>query len=113
MGHGADELCGGYSRHRTKFRESGWRGLSNELSLDMGRMWLRNFGRDDRIMSDLGRECRHPFVDNVVMEVTRSCPVNCLVDPTLPASFGDKIILRVVAMALGLGDVARHDKRAI
>jgi len=27
-------------------------GLHNELQLDMQRMWLRNLGRDDRLIGD-------------------------------------------------------------
>ena len=27
LGHGADEVFGGYGRHRTRFREAGWGGL--------------------------------------------------------------------------------------
>lgn len=55
LGHGADELCGGYGRHRTAFRTRGWPGLAEELQLDMGRLWLRNLGRDDRLVADHGR----------------------------------------------------------
>ncbi len=107
VGHGADEQCAGYGRHRTRFRThvrptratlhgghgrrdgekpqpgcpvharsmaciacacslvlSGacmagaqrWEGLADELRLDMARLWTRNLGRDDRILSDTGRE---------------------------------------------------------
>lgn len=55
LGHGADELCGGYGRHRTRFREDGWAGLAGELQLDMERLWLRNLGRDDRLVADHAR----------------------------------------------------------
>lgn len=55
LGHGADELCGGYGRHRTAFRNGGWPGLAGELQLDMSRLWLRNLGRDDRLVADHGR----------------------------------------------------------
>lgn len=55
LGHGADELFGGYGRHRTAFRARGWQGLGDELSLDLRRLWLRNLGRDDRLVADHGR----------------------------------------------------------
>lgn len=55
LGHGADELCGGYGRHRTAFRARGWQGLGEELELDLRRLWLRNLGRDDRLVADHGR----------------------------------------------------------
>jgi len=50
LGHGADEQCAGYGRHQTKFWSSGWQGLQEELCLDMQRLWLRNLGRDDRLV---------------------------------------------------------------
>ncbi len=67
LGHGADEQCGGYGRHRTKYREGGTAGLASELEVDVRRLWLRNLGRDDRLVSDWGREARHPFLDEHVM----------------------------------------------
>lgn len=42
-------------RHRTKFREGGWAALDAELALDLRRLWLRNLGRDDRLLADHGR----------------------------------------------------------
>lgn len=69
LGHGADEQCGGYGRHRTKYRERGTAGLASELEVDVRRLWLRNLGRDDRLVSDWGREARHPFLDEHVMEL--------------------------------------------
>ncbi len=56
LGHGADEQCAGYGRHRTRFRAAGWSGLAAELALDVGRLWQRNLGRDDRLVADHGRE---------------------------------------------------------
>nr|KAJ0205239.1 hypothetical protein LSAT_V11C500280280 [Lactuca sativa] len=56
VGSGADEQCGGYGRHRTKFRESSWGGLNKEMKLDMQRIWKRNLGRDDRCIVDNGKE---------------------------------------------------------
>jgi asparagine synthetase B (glutamine-hydrolysing) len=37
-----------------------WEGLADELRLDMARLWTRNLGRDDRILSDTGREVPRP-----------------------------------------------------
>lgn len=67
LGHGADEQCAGYGRHRTRYRWGGWPLLSDELALDVRRMWLRNCGRDDRLVADWGREARHPFLDEAFM----------------------------------------------
>lgn len=33
-------------------------GLQAELALDVQRMWLRNLGRDDRLVADQSREVR-------------------------------------------------------
>jgi asparagine synthetase B (glutamine-hydrolysing) len=41
LGHGADEQCGGYGRHRTRFRLGGWQGLGDELAVDVKRLWIR------------------------------------------------------------------------
>ena len=38
------------------FRHGGPGALAAELSLDVRRMWLRNCGRDDRLVADRGRE---------------------------------------------------------
>ena len=40
--------------------------------MDVQRMWLRNLGRDDRIISDTGREARHPFLDTEFQVWARS-----------------------------------------
>ncbi|KAJ8774710.1 hypothetical protein K2173_017156 [Erythroxylum novogranatense] len=56
VGSGADEQCAGYGRHKTKYRCGSWRGLHEEMKLDMQRIWKRNMGRDDRCISDNGKE---------------------------------------------------------
>lgn len=84
LGHGADEQCGGYGRHRTKFREAGWQGLGDELALDVKRLWLRNLGRDDRLVADHGREGRHPFLDETLMAAVLELPLHVIVDPHKP-----------------------------
>ena len=33
-----------------------WEGLAAEIALDMGRLWTRNLGRDDRLLADTSRE---------------------------------------------------------
>lgn len=33
-----------------------WLGLNEEMKLDMQRIWKRNLGRDDRCISDNGKE---------------------------------------------------------
>jgi asparagine synthetase B (glutamine-hydrolysing) len=71
-GLGADEQLAGYKgRHRNCFGRpadagGGWAGLAAELAFDAGRLWLRNLGRDDRLISAHGREARFPYLDEAV-----------------------------------------------
>ncbi|CAM6085014.1 unnamed protein product [Calypogeia fissa] len=113
VGSGADEQCGGYGRHRTKFRLGGWTALEAEMRLDFNRIWKRNLGRDDRCIADLGKEARFPFLDEDVIWTLLSIPLWDIVDLQQPAGVGDKRILRQVAQKLGLKGAASLPKRAI
>ena len=114
LGHGADELFGGYGRHRTRFRNAGWQGLSEELAMDVKRLWVRNLGRDDRLVADRGREARHPFLDErVILQALRYHPLSSLADLRMALGVGDKLVLREVLRKLGLPHAAGRVKRAI
>lgn len=114
VGHGADELFGGYGRHRTRFKALGWEGVAKELEVDLTRLWLRNLGRDDRIFSDHSREARHPFLDESLIEASLKVPLWHLCDLRLPLGAGDKMVLRrIVREELGLVKTAVRVKRAI
>lgn len=113
LGHGADELFGGYGRHRTKYKNGGWHDLAEELRLDVRRLWQRNFGRDDRIISDHGKESRIPFVDERVLDFALSEHLGSLVNLELPIGVGDKIILRRCLKSLGLVRASERHKRAL
>lgn len=113
LGHGADEVFAGYGRHRTAFKHGGLSALQAELELDMGRLWLRNLGRDDRIVADCSREARHPFLDEAFLEAVAAVPLRCVADLTQPHGHGDKALLRAVARRLGLVGAAERTKRAI
>lgn len=113
LGHGADELFGGYGRHRTRFRNAGWEGLAEELTLDVTRLWVRNLGRDDRLVADRGREARHPFLDEGVVLQALKWPLWALTDLRLPPGTGDKLVLRGCLQRLGLERAAKRVKRAI
>lgn len=114
-GMGADEQLGGYSRHRGVFEkmDNSWEHLTNELNVDIERIGSRNLGRDDRIISDHGKEGRFPYLDNNVVEYLQSLPTFYKSDLRLPRGVGEKIILRGAAYLLGLRDVAVYPKRAI
>lgn len=113
VGAGADEQCAGYGRHRTKYRNSSWLGLHEEMKLDMQRIWKRNLGRDDRCIADNGKEARFPFLDEDVIKSLLDIPLWDISDLNQPSGKGDKKILREVAQLLGLHEVAVLPKRAI
>lgn len=62
----------------------GWHGLSAELSAEVERMWLRNLGRDDRLIADRSREARHPFLDETVVDLIQGTPLPLIADFDLP-----------------------------
>ena len=116
VGTGADEQLGGYGRHRTVFKKRGLAGLKSELSMELGRLWKRNLGRDDRCISDNGKESRLPFLDEDLVSFlsrAREEHLNQICDLTLPEGVGDKLILRNLANDLGLADASTTPKRAM
>lgn len=112
-GMGADEQLGGYARHRTKFEHFGWSGLGHEMAMELERISSRNLGRDDRCISDHGREARFPFLDENVVAFLNQIPVCVKCDPRLPRGQGEKILLREIATHLGLHYASNLPKRAI
>lgn len=64
LGSGADELFGGYIRHRKAFKRFGWAGLNKELQLDWKRISFRNLARDNRVICDHSRQPRMPYLDD-------------------------------------------------
>jgi asparagine synthetase B (glutamine-hydrolysing) len=112
-GLGADEQMGGYGRHRKAWSQNGEEALRKELDLDLQRLWERNLGRDDRVLSDHGTEARYPFLDTNVMSYIAALPLNLVCDFNLPPGQGDKRILRKVAESLGVETASSMVKRAI
>jgi len=114
LGMGADELFGGYRRHRTALNVEGWNGLRNELRLDLSRISTRNLGRDNRIISDHGCQGRLPYLDESVVSYVSSLQPweRCYPKPAFPPGVGDKLLLRLVAWKLGLHYAAGLPKRA-
>jgi asparagine synthetase B (glutamine-hydrolysing) len=102
-GLGADELLGGYRRHQHRG--------AVEVQRDQDRLWERNLGRDDRILSDHGTEVRFPYLDTNVVAFCRAQQDFLLQHNTDTAT--DKAVLRQVATHLGLVTAARATKRAI
>ena len=123
-GLGADELFGGYQRHTTAFSRQGYPGLLDELQLDFERLGKRNLGRDDRVISNSGREVRFPFLDEDFITMALQLPVAEKCDFGRPehrlGGQGEEVviepakrILRRLAYELGMKKVATEKKRAI
>lgn len=114
LGAGADETLGGYVRYQRTFQRDGAQlALGREMQLDFQRLWQRNLGRDDRIVSDSGREGRFPFLDEEVLATLGNTRREDVCDFSLPAGVGDKRVLRTAARLIGLTNVSRLQKRAI
>ncbi|KAF2325442.1 hypothetical protein GH714_028736 [Hevea brasiliensis] len=90
-----------------------WLGLNEEMKLDMQRIWKRNMGRDDRCISDNGKEARFPFLDEDVIRTLLDIPLWEVANLNQPNGTGDKKILREVAKMLCLHEAAVLPKRAI
>nr|XP_056717506.1 asparagine synthetase domain-containing protein 1 [Euleptes europaea] len=112
-GIGADEQLAGYSRHRVCFKKYGFEGLNKELQMELGRISSRNLGRDDRVIGDHGKEARFPFLDEAVVSFLNSLPVWEKADLTLPRGVGEKLLLRLAAVELGLMASSILPKRAM
>lgn len=67
LGSGADEVLGGYTRHRRQFKRGGITAAVDEMQKDFSRLWERNLGRDDRLVSDNAREARLPYLDDSLL----------------------------------------------
>lgn len=115
IGSGADELFGGYTRHRNAFKRStpDHDLLLEELNLDWVRLPSRNLARDDRVIADSGITVRAPFIEeNFVNFVQTLKPLQrCF--PALPEGVGDKLLLRLAAFKLGLNNCSKFRKRAL
>nr|XP_007963802.2 asparagine synthetase domain-containing protein 1 [Chlorocebus sabaeus]XP_037857776.1 asparagine synthetase domain-containing protein 1 [Chlorocebus sabaeus]XP_037857777.1 asparagine synthetase domain-containing protein 1 [Chlorocebus sabaeus] len=112
-GIGADEQLAGYSRHRVRFQSHGLEGLNKEIMMEVGRISSRNLGRDDRVIGDHGKEARFPFLDENVVSFLNSLPIWEKANLTLPRGIGEKLLLRLAAVELGLTASALLPKRAM
>ena len=95
-----------WNKHGYLPRLQGWQGLQQEMALDMGRLWHRNLGRDDRLVSDHGRESRHPFLDEALLQLLLALPLPLVADLTLvtaPCLPRPAFIRRVLLLAGRLG----------
>lgn len=127
-GLGADELFAGYGRHGIAFTRKGFQGLIDEIDLDVGRLGKRNLGRDDRVISNWGREVRFPFLDEEFVSYVTQTPVwercgfgtskaepapNNKLYQIAESLDSEKKALRLLALKLGMVQTAQEKKRAI
>lgn len=127
-GLGADELFAGYGRHGVAFARKGFQGLIEEIDLDVSRLGKRNLGRDDRVISNWGREARFPFLDEEFVSWATQTPVweRCgfgtakaepvsdhELDRIAESLDSEKKALRLLALKLGMVQTAQEKKRAI
>ncbi|KAF8213331.1 asparagine synthase-domain-containing protein [Mycena galopus ATCC 62051] len=112
-GLGSDELLGGYGRHRTAYGTGGWQSVIDELQLEIDRIPSRNLGRDDRVISSHGKETRHPFLSLTLVSFLAGLPVHLKMDPRAEIGLGDKMLLRLAAMKVGLVEASSRKKKAM
>lgn len=118
-GLGADELLAGYTRHGTAFSRHGFKGLVQELDLDVSRLGKRNLGRDDRVISNWSKEVRFPFLDEEVVRwalrapMWEKCGFGTRDEGETVVLDAEKKVLRLLAWKLGMKGVANEKKRAV
>ena len=102
-GQGADELFAGYHRYLSlKPRE-----LARALETDLAKVMEDIVPLDRRIADRFGKEVRHPFLDQRMIDQARSIPAEeMIVDGVRKAP------LRQAAELLELGSTARREKKA-
>lgn len=111
IGSGADELLGGYTRHRNAYRRTG--DVEDELLQDWHRLPSRNLARDDRVISDNGVTPRAPFVEEAFVSFIRKLHPMEKCYHKLAEGLGDKLLLRLAAFHLGLKETSYRRKRAL
>ena len=106
-GLGADEIFGGYSRYKNG-------DLKEHISQDLNRIFIRNFGRDDRVCSDNGIELRFPYFDLDLIKFLSSIKnLKYISNFELQRGIGEKCLLRNIGKLLGFEKCYMFEKRAI
>lgn len=81
--------------------------------MELDRIPMRNLGRDDRVISSHGKECRHPFLSLDLVNFLASLPVHYKVDPRAEQGVGDKMLLRLLMYKVGLVEASSRHKKAM
>ncbi|XP_037882925.1 asparagine synthetase domain-containing protein CG17486 [Glossina fuscipes] len=119
LGSGADELFGGYMRHRKAYTQCQGDDTAKQLNVhkemerDWKRIFSRNLARDDRVISDTGKTPRSPFIEEHVVQFVRSLKSSQRCCFLVSGDNGSKLFLRLYAQHLGLTFSTFLRKRAI
>lgn len=101
-GHGADELFAGYARYLKS------KNLGEDLQNDVNELKNKGILRDKNIVSYFGKELRTPFLDENVVRIGLSIPVEYKIKNGIR-----KYVLREVGKSLGLPDeIVMREKKA-
>eukprot|EP01053_Blabericola_migrator_P004447 Blabericola_migrator_1__4446@NODE_2380_length_2853_cov_60_959440_g1490_i0_p2_GENE_NODE_2380_length_2853_cov_60_959440_g1490_i0NODE_2380_length_2853_cov_60_959440_g1490_i0_p2_ORF_typecomplete_len166_score33_67Asn_synthase/PF00733_21/4_4e12_NODE_2380_length_2853_cov_60_959440_g1490_i022202717 len=115
-GNGADELFGGYGRHRTAELHGALDAWRKEMSLDLQRLWKRNLGRDDRclLLTNRWKGTQYLFLSCPVVQLVSQLS-NEILRYGFSEQFGSdtKVVLRELAWHWGLRLAPFFRKRAI
>jgi asparagine synthetase B (glutamine-hydrolysing) len=72
--------------------------LQEELDTDLGRLWERNLGCDDGLVSDHDKEARFPYLDmHLVNFLSSLSSLQDVCNFSQEAGIGDKQILGLIA----------------
>uniref|UniRef100_A0A1A9W5E2 Glutamine amidotransferase type-2 domain-containing protein n=1 Tax=Glossina brevipalpis TaxID=37001 RepID=A0A1A9W5E2_9MUSC len=119
LGSGADELFGGYMRHKKAYIQCHGDEIAKQLNVhkeierDWKRIFSRNLARDDRVISDTAKTPRCPFIEEHLVQFVRSLKSSQRCCFLLPDDNGSKLFLRLYAQRLGLRYSTFLKKRAI
>jgi asparagine synthetase B (glutamine-hydrolysing) len=91
--------------------------MLEEMLFDQNRLWVRNLGRDDRVIASEGRELRTPFLTHEVADFANKLPCAFLAGfkerEKGSMEWQTKLLLRQLANKLGLIGAAELPKKAI
>jgi asparagine synthetase B (glutamine-hydrolysing) len=106
LGCGADELFGGYNKHKN------CDDIRKHLNDDIKEIWNANLGRDDRVLSNNNIEPRFPFLDRDLVRRSVEIPGTYLIKK-IEGTLVNKYILRKILRTLGFERASLVEKKAM
>lgn len=111
-GQGSDEVFAGYASYANALRERGFVGVEEDTWSALSRMPLRNFYRDDAIISSMGLELRVPFMAREFLREAMAFPASEKI--LSPEDILRKHPVRAMARLSGLPDfICSRPKKAM